>query len=258
MVCDAILDQDRFPGVGNIIKIEGLHKAGVHPRRLIEKLSREELKRVVTECRAYAMGWLSTGRAPTKQVYNRTKCGSCKTGRVRMVKMGKDLSRVTFWCENCQPFAVAVDVDVAVAAATKSSPVVSYTLQSKNFCDAKSKKVQQTQTPPVFSSCCPQHGPKPILLRRVRKTGSSNLHRLFRTCKIRNCPYFAWADSHLPSCGCRRKTVLRVSKTERTGGRWFLSCAASNQGLKPNACSFFQWATPSQMAPFADDLSPLT
>ena len=261
MVCDAILDQDRFPGVGNIIKIEGLHKAGVHPRRLVEKLTREELKRVITECRAYAMGWLSTGRAPTKQVYNRTKCGSCKTGRVRMVKMGKDLSRVTFWCENCQPFAVAT-----ATAATKSSPVASYAIQSNILCDAKSKKVQQTQTPPVLSSCCPQHGSKTILLRRVRKTGSANLHRLFRTCRIRDCPYFSWADSHLPSCGCRHKTVLRVSKTERTGGRWFLSCAASsslsshnyNQRPKSNTCSFFQWATPSQVRPFADDLSPLT
>ena len=109
MVCDALLDQDRFPGVGNIIKIEGLHKAGIHPRRFVEGLSREELMKTILECRTYAMGWLSSGRAPTKRVYNQTKCGSCRTGRVRMVKMGTDLSRVTFWCEKCQPFIVTTN-----------------------------------------------------------------------------------------------------------------------------------------------------
>eukprot|EP00537_Pseudo-nitzschia_pungens_P019019 CAMPEP_0172405626 /NCGR_PEP_ID=MMETSP1061-20121228/67688_1 /TAXON_ID=37318 /ORGANISM="Pseudo-nitzschia pungens, Strain cf. pungens" /LENGTH=286 /DNA_ID=CAMNT_0013140907 /DNA_START=114 /DNA_END=975 /DNA_ORIENTATION=+ len=80
MICDAILDQDRFPGVGNIIKIEGLHNAGVHPRRLVETLSREELKRVILACRAYALGWLSTGKAPTKQVYNRVNVDHVERG----------------------------------------------------------------------------------------------------------------------------------------------------------------------------------
>mmetsp|Transcript_10494 Transcript_10494/g.24905 ORF Transcript_10494/g.24905 Transcript_10494/m.24905 type:complete len:471 (-) Transcript_10494:538-1950(-) len=265
MICDAILDQDRFPGVGNIIKIEGLHNAGVHPRRLVETLSREELKRVILACRAYALGWLSTGKAPTKQVYNRVKCGSCRTGRVRMVKMGRDLSRVTFWCEKCQPFCNT--------PTTNSNPVPPHSADNDSSSHFKCENDHHTQTPPSVSNCCPQHGSKTTILRRVRKTDSSNLHRLFRTCRVRGCPYFCWADSHLPCCGCRHKTVLRVSKTERTGGRWFLSCAAPNsllsnkrhqetesksQRSKSCRCAFFQWATPSQLAPFADDLSPLT
>eukprot|EP00536_Pseudo-nitzschia_multiseries_P002444 jgi/Psemu1/183643/e_gw1.33.142.1 len=265
MICDAILDQDRFPGVGNIIKIEGLHNAGVHPRRLVETLSRDELKRVILECRSYAMGWLSNGKAPAKHVYNRVQCGSCRTGRVRMVKMGKDLSRVTFWCENCQPFGDP--------RTTKSSPCAPRTVQNESSIQVKCSEAHQIQAPPVLSSFCPRHGSKTTLLRRVRKTDSSNLYRLLRTCRVQGCPYFSWADSHLPSCGCRHKTVLRVSKTERTGGRWFLSCASPSFSLsnshhqrsesKPQRsgsykCSYFQWATPSQLAPFADDLSPLT
>ena len=247
MVCDAILDQERFPGVGNIIKIEGLHKAGVHPRRLVETLSREELKRTILECRAYAMGWLSTRRAPAKQVYNRTKCGSCNVGRVRMVKMGKDLSRVTFWCEKCQPFA---GMDVAKPRTR--------VLQNKTSINVT---VPEVHAPPVLTSCCPQHGSKTVVLRRVRKAASPNINRLFRTCKVQGCPYFSWADSHLPLCGCHIKTILRVSKTERTGGRWFLSCAAassrSHKSQKSNGCAFFQWVTPGQMAPL-QGLSPLS
>jgi hypothetical protein len=115
-----------------------------------------------------------------------------------------------------------------------------------------------------------------VLLRRVRNKSSSNLHRLFWTCGVRGCMYFSWADSHFPSCGCvsrgTKRVVLRVSKTERTGGRWFLSCpanASSNtrsssssvsrpESMSSGGCSFFQWATPDQLAPFGDDLSPLT
>ena len=261
MVCDALLDQDRFPGVGNIIKIEGLHKAGVHPRRLVEKLSRDELMRTILECRTYAMGWHSSGRAPTKKVYNQTKCGSCRIGRVRMVKMGKDLTRVTFWCESCQP--ISSSTNIISNSECREGQITSKEIVTKN---------NQEQKMPLVR--CPQHGSKTILLRRVRKTDSSNIHRLFRTCKVRGCQYFSWADAHLPSCGsCRGKTVLRVSKTERTGGRWFLSCAASssrspssfslssssyNYQKTPNTCSFFQWATSNQLAPFADELSPLT
>ena len=120
---------------------------------------------------------------------------------------------------------------------------------------------------------CPQHGSKRLLLRRVRNKSSPNLHRLFRTCGVRGCQYFCWADSHFPKCKCRpcgsgsTKAVLKVSKTERTGGQWFLSCAISSSsgnsggtGRPKNSkgCSFFQWATPEQLAPISNDLSPLT
>jgi formamidopyrimidine-DNA glycosylase len=47
MIADVVLDQDKFPGVGNIIKIEGLHRAGVHPRRIVSTLSLDELCRLI-------------------------------------------------------------------------------------------------------------------------------------------------------------------------------------------------------------------
>ncbi|MGK3753425.1 MAG: formamidopyrimidine-DNA glycosylase [Bacillariaceae sp.] len=262
MICDALLDQDRFPGVGNIIKIEGLHNSRVHPRRLVENLSHDELMSTILECRNYAMRWLSSGRAPTKKVYNQTRCGSCRTGRVRMVKMGTGLSRVTFWCENCQPFVTGAFTKPSLCSPNKEN--ISNDECNKNSHILNNKRgIDKTQKLTPLHRC-PQHGSKTILLRRVRKNDSSNLHRLFRTCRVPGCQYFSWADMHLPVCGsCRCKTVLRVSKTDRTGGRWFLSCSSSKgNSIKTSnttqVCSFFQWATPSQLALFDDGLSPLT
>jgi formamidopyrimidine-DNA glycosylase len=291
MVCDALLDQERFPGVGNIIKIEGLHRAGVHPRRLVETLSRDELLKTILECRNYARGWLSTGRAPSKKVYNQTHCLSCKNGRVKMVKMGNDLRRVTFWCERCQPLAVARSASTPRNdTSTKQESAANN--NDNNYSNSNININNNIPEQPTMAAlhprrCCPQHGSKRVFLRRVRNKSSPNLHRLFRTCGVRGCQYFSWADTHLPSCGCHprgsssSKTVLKVSKTERTGGRWFLSCAATNGSSSSSrstsssfsvrnhhpyptpkqfskGCSFFQWATPGQLAPLANDLSPLT
>ena len=48
MISDAILEDDRFPGDGNIIKIEGLHRSQVHPKRIVSTLTRDELEAVVS------------------------------------------------------------------------------------------------------------------------------------------------------------------------------------------------------------------
>lgn len=268
MICDALLDQERFPGVGNIIKIEGLHRAKIHPRTKVQQLSNTKLLEGIQECRNYAMEWLAHGRAPTKLVYNQTVCGSCRSSRVRMVKMGKDLSRVTFWCEQCQPLGGLEKQEESLSDKNETASFV-----------AKSTTPRQEQPLLQFQHSCPQHGSKRIVLRRVRNQSSPNLHRLFRTCRVHGCPYFSWADAQFPSCKCggsitsnantssssgsnSNKAVLKVSKTERTGGRWFFSCrrAAGNLPHKPggSGCSFFQWATPAQLAPLAHDLSPLT
>lgn len=328
MISDVVLDQEKFPGVGNIIKIEGLHHAGIHPRTRICNLSRSDLFRTIMACRTYALGWLTTGRAPTKKVYNKIKCGSCSMGRVRMVKLGQDLSRVTFWCEHCQPYrssSSTTDASSAsglsgfstlqkenspntIEAGTQHQLPLSVASVSASFVSKNQQQQQQLQRlprrgPPVASLSaslvsknqqqqqqqqlqrlprrsspppgprCPQHGANRMVLRRVRKQQGPNLSRLFRICTVRGCPYFAWADAHLPNCThCHRKTILRISKTEKTGGSWFLSCRSTssstssnttkhqnkNKGTPSSSCSFFQWATKVHIDPLANDLSPLT
>ena len=95
---------------------------------------------------------------------------------------------------------------------------------------------------------------------------------------VSKCSHFAWADAHFPPCKCSLKNHssgnggsvsgygarsaaagqkgavvlarLRVSKKEATGGKWFFSCGQ-------RSCDFFAWATPAQLAPLGDALTPL-
>ena len=240
MISDAILDQERFPGVGNIIKIEGLHRAKVHPKRLVSTLTPEELDDVIFNCRNFAMHWLSSGRAPAKAVYNQTICGTCSAPSVRMVKLGNDLSRTTFWCEFCQPSNLKPG-------------------NKPRKCHGSTSVQAKPLDPQHSISCCPQHRSSPLMLKRVKKVNSTSRNRLFRICKVPACPYFVWADMHFPKCVCRQITILRVSKTERTGGRWFLSCrnASTKPGDGSRGCQFFSWAEDDHLRPFGRSLTPL-
>jgi formamidopyrimidine-DNA glycosylase len=245
MIADVVLDQDKFPGVGNIIKIEGLHKAGVHPRRIVSTLSLDELCRLIHHCRDYAMGWLRSGRAPNKSVYNQTMCQTCGD-RVKMVKMGNDLRRVTFWCPQCQPFAMPLEPNyvLQIKRSRENSPQV----------DITPSKRPATAAKPTITAACPVHGSRTLQLKRVRKQDSSNRNRLFHSCRNSTCQFFSWADSRFPSCKCGKKSILRVSKTEKTGGRWFLSCSVSEKGA---GCGFFSWAKSEQLLAFGKHLTPL-
>ena len=241
MICDAVLDQYRFPGVGNIIKMEGLHAANVHPKRLVQELSATTLKSLVGECYRYAREWLRSGRAPRKRVYNQTVCGTCNEPNVKMVKMGNDLKRVTFWCNRCQPASdVMAHRENNMAAINKKR-----TSTSDTVLDNPLKEHRQ--------HCCPQHGIHSVSIKRVRKSPKpENRNRLFACCNVKGCPFFVWADAHLPSCRiCKRRSIMRVSKKEISGGRWFLTCP--NQSCP----GFFAWATPDQLIPFGKHLAPL-
>jgi len=108
-ISDAILNQSLFPGIGNIIKIESLHRAKIDPRRILASLSDEELKELIQHCRDFSMYWLNHSRTPEKKVYNKTTCSTCFNASVKMQKLGgsdvgNSLSRITFWCSICQPF----------------------------------------------------------------------------------------------------------------------------------------------------------
>ena len=94
-ISDALLNQEICPGVGNIIKIESLHRAKIDPRRMVSNITDVELRRVIRHARQYSMNWLQTGRAGVKLVYNQTICGTCKGMTVKMQKIGGGSSAAT-------------------------------------------------------------------------------------------------------------------------------------------------------------------
>ncbi|MEP7170062.1 MAG: endonuclease, partial [Bacteroidota bacterium] len=62
LACDALLEQDIFAGVGNIIKNEVLYRIKVHPESLIEKLPALKLKKLIAEARIYSFQFLDWKR----------------------------------------------------------------------------------------------------------------------------------------------------------------------------------------------------
>jgi len=61
-ICDALLDQQIFSGVGNIIKNEVLYRCKVHPESLVGQIPLAKLKAIVRECRSYSYDFLNWKR----------------------------------------------------------------------------------------------------------------------------------------------------------------------------------------------------
>ena len=268
-ISDAILHQEIFPGVGNIIKIESLHRSQVDPRRKVGGLSDAELRRIVKHARMFSMEWLNIGRAGEKKVYNQTVCGTCRGMTVKMQKIGGSdegtsgksgwMSRVTFWCTHCQPASSSASasnhnpLSVQPSTTNKENPTHQPSVQPATSINPAAPN---HATHPSVQ--CPQHGTKSIKLCRVRNSSKQNTLRIFFTCKSRGCQFFSWADKQFPQCKCNSKTVLRVSKTANSGGRWFLCCAKGDRSARSSVgCGHFEWAKTEYLAPLGSFLSPL-
>ncbi|HUQ66270.1 MAG TPA: DNA-formamidopyrimidine glycosylase family protein [Flavitalea sp.] len=104
MVCDALLDQQVFSGVGNIIKNEVLYRIFLHPETLIGNIPPRKLTLVINEARNYSFDFLKWKRAYVlkKHWLAHTK-KTCKRCDLPFIKKYCGISqRRTFYCENCQ------------------------------------------------------------------------------------------------------------------------------------------------------------
>jgi endonuclease-8 len=104
LVCDALLDQSIFAGVGNIIKNEVLFRIKVHPKSRIGRLPAAKLSALIKEARNYSFDFLEWKKkfvlkkhwlAHTKKI-----CPRCNIPLVKEY-LGKT-NRRSFFCNNCQ------------------------------------------------------------------------------------------------------------------------------------------------------------
>jgi len=104
LVCDALLEQDIFSGVGNIIKNEVLYRIRVHPESLVGKLPLLKIKSLVNEARAYSfefLAWKRNYELRKHWLVNTKKiCLRCNLPIVRKYTGVKN--RRSFFCTNCQ------------------------------------------------------------------------------------------------------------------------------------------------------------
>ena len=104
MVCDALLDQEIFSGVGNIIKNEVLFRIRVHPESVIGHLPATKLNALISEARIYSFDFLKWKFDNTLkkhwQAYHQKTCPIC--GKPLTSKITGKSKRNSFFCETDQ------------------------------------------------------------------------------------------------------------------------------------------------------------
>lgn len=105
LAADALLDQDVFAGVGNIIKNEVLHRIRVHPESRVGALPPRKLAELVTQAREYSFDFYRWKKAfvlrQHYQVHTRTLCPRDGTRLSYRKHLGR-AQRRAFWCDACQ------------------------------------------------------------------------------------------------------------------------------------------------------------
>ncbi|QEH41317.1 endonuclease [Chitinophaga sp. XS-30] len=104
LVCDALLDQQIFSGVGNIIKNEVLFRIRIHPASTTGALPLKKRKELVREAVRYSFDFLHWKKAGVLkkhwQAHTKKTCPRCHIP-LEKAHMGKT-NRRTFYCDNCQ------------------------------------------------------------------------------------------------------------------------------------------------------------
>ena len=104
LACDALLNQDIFSGVGNIIKNEVLFRIRVHPASTVGALPPPKLRALVQEARQYSFDFLAWKKEYVlKQhwlAHAKTICPRCNLP-FHKAHLGRT-NRRSFFCERCQ------------------------------------------------------------------------------------------------------------------------------------------------------------
>jgi endonuclease-8 len=104
LICDTLMEQYIFSGVGNIIKNETLYRVKIHPGSLTGKVPARKLKELIRDIREYSFLFLEWKRIYELkkhwQVYNKSICPRCHLPLVKN-HLGEK-NRRNFYCNNCQ------------------------------------------------------------------------------------------------------------------------------------------------------------
>jgi endonuclease VIII len=104
LVTDALLDQNIFAGVGNIIKNEVLYRIKVHPKTMLGALPPRKLTELINEARNYSFDFLRWKKEYTlkKHWLAHTKKTCQRDGdKIHKEYLGTTKRR-TFFCNTCQ------------------------------------------------------------------------------------------------------------------------------------------------------------
>jgi endonuclease-8 len=104
LVCDALLDQDIFAGVGNIIKNEVLFRIRVHPLSTLGAMPAAKLRELVEQARQYSFEFYEWKKQFVLKkhwlVHTKRTCPRCQIP-LEKAHLGRTHRR-SFFCGNCQ------------------------------------------------------------------------------------------------------------------------------------------------------------
>ena len=108
LVCDALLDQNIFSGVGNIIKNEVLYRVKIHPESIVAKIPIHQLRSLIKEAVVYSFEFLQWKKDFVLKkhwiAYNKKICPRDNIPFIRQ-NIGKTHRR-SFYCNKCQKIYV--------------------------------------------------------------------------------------------------------------------------------------------------------
>ena len=103
-IADALMEQELFSGVGNIIKNEVLYRVRVHPESIISEIPTKKINEILKETVAYSFDFLKWKNENTLKkhwlIYHKKACENCGLPIVKK-ETGKK-KRASFFCKNCQ------------------------------------------------------------------------------------------------------------------------------------------------------------
>jgi len=108
LICDELLDQDVFSGVGNIIKNEVLFRVGLHPNSLVGKIPSKKMKEIVEQAQNYSFDFLRWKKENQLKkhwlAHTKKECSKC--GQLLVKEYTGKKKRRSFFCTNCQKLYV--------------------------------------------------------------------------------------------------------------------------------------------------------
>lgn len=104
MVCDLLMNQEIFTGLGNIMKNETLYRARLHPETKLSALSSRKMKKLVQEAKVYAADFYRWKKMyQLKKHWEIMRKKTCPKGHKVTRKVTGVLHRLSHFCETCQP-----------------------------------------------------------------------------------------------------------------------------------------------------------
>jgi len=235
LICDVLMDQLVLPGVGNVIKVEGLFAARVNPLLPSSSLSAAQHHAVLKGLRNCAQQWYDAlrGRGQlAKACYGRKQCTKCQR-KILVVREGS-MGRLTYFCNHCQPAAEPKPVEARAQNSQTDSTALPIPLPI-----AESKPQQASVQIRAPLCACNQR----CMMKQTFKEGA-NKGRYYFSCFRRNCKTFQWLECQLPSCPHGPGRLRRVLKLGSNNGRMFVACSAP----PGTGCNMFHWAAIEEVA----------